>query len=87
MWFCNSLVSLLQFGPIRLQGVCVCVWQERVFWPTWTQQPVTCDSQHMRTTKEGGFGAVILYAGVIFPSKIQCIKNFKGGGLRVLGGV
>ena len=31
---------------------------------------------------EGGFGAWILYAGVVFPSKTQCIKNFKKGGLR-----
>ena len=30
--------------------------------------------------REGGFGARILCAGVIFPSKIQRIKNFKGGG-------
>ena len=33
--------------------------------------------------REGGFGARILFAGVIFPSKIQCIKSFRGGGLRV----
>ena len=38
--------------------------------------------------REGGFGIRILYAGVIFPSKIQRIKNFKRGGgvLRVYGG-
>ena len=36
------------------------------------------------TVWEGGFGPRILYAGIIFPSKIQCIKNFEGGGgLRV----
>ena len=32
-----------------------------------------------------GLGAQILYVGVGFPSKIQCIKNFEGGGLG--GGV
>ena len=42
--------------------------------------------------REGGFGARILYAGVIFPSEIQRMKNFNlirgevsgsgGGGLR-----
>ena len=31
---------------------------------------------------ERGFGARILCAGVIFPSKIQCIKNFEGGGVQ-----
>ena len=36
--------------------------------------------------REGGFVARILYAGVIFPSKVLRIKNFKGGGLRVWGG-
>ena len=30
----------------------------------------------------GGLGAQILYVGVGFPSRIQCIKNFEGGGLR-----
>ena len=30
--------------------------------------------------REGGFGARILYVGIISPSKIQCIKNFRGGG-------
>ena len=30
--------------------------------------------------REGGFGARILYAGVNFSSKIQRIKNFRGGG-------
>ena len=27
----------------------------------------------------GGLGAQILYVGVGFPSRIQCIKNFEGG--------
>ena len=35
-----------------------------------------------RGVKEGGLGAQILYVGVGFPSRIQCIKNFEGGGLR-----
>ena len=30
----------------------------------------------------GGSSAQILYVGVGFPSRIQCIKNFEGGGLR-----
>ena len=34
----------------------------------------------------GGLGAQILYVGVGFPSRIQCIKNLEGGGLRGLGG-
>ena len=29
--------------------------------------------------QEGGLGAQILYVGVGFTSRIQCIKNFEGG--------
>ena len=37
--------------------------------------------------QEGGFGARILYAGVIFPSKMQRVKSFKGvGGVSGFGG-
>ena len=36
--------------------------------------------------QKGGFGARTLYAGVIFPSKIRRIKNFRGGGFSGLAG-
>ena len=35
----------------------------------------------------GGLGAQILYVGVGFPSRIQCIKNFEGGGSKGVLGV
>ena len=35
----------------------------------------------------GGLGGQILYVGVGFPSRIQCIKNFEGGGSKGLLGV
>ena len=35
----------------------------------------------------GGLDAQILYVGVGFPSRIQCIKNFEGGGSKGVLGV